>query len=82
MKQYIFRDKDGKVALIAWPNWALIGWGSFSLLGRFTQWKQLAWIGTAFLLVWALLEIFLGVNYFRRALGLAVLVLTLGKLLA
>ena len=80
MMQRLFRDKAGRVVLIQWPNLPLIGWAGFSLLSRFTQWKQLAWIGTAFLLVWSLLEIFLGVNYFRRALGLAVLVLMLGKI--
>ena len=80
MTQRLFRDKAGKVVLAQWPNWALIGWAGFALLSRFTQWKQLTWVATGFLLAWAMMEIFQGVNYFRRLLGLTVLLLTIGPL--
>jgi len=78
MRQSFIKDKEGKVVLWQWPNLPLVGWAIFALLSHLTRWQPLAWIGTAFLVVWALLEIFRGVNYFRRALGLVVLLLMLG----
>ena len=78
MRQGFIKDKEGNIVLWQWPNMPLVGWAIFALLGRLTRWQPLTWIGTAFLFVWALLEIFRGVNYFRRGLGLIVLLLMLG----
>jgi hypothetical protein len=42
---------------------------------------DVAWtVGAVFLVVWALLELVRGVNYFRRALGLVVLLISIGGL--
>jgi hypothetical protein len=77
MTPTFFRDKTGQIVLWQWPNLPLLGWGLFALLSQIARWHQLAAVSTACLLVWALMEIFQGVNYFRRLLGLAILVLTL-----
>ncbi|WP_066425133.1 hypothetical protein [Anabaena sp. 4-3] len=73
-----FRDSDGNIVIAQMPNLPLIVWvvsGSLSLI--FTTGK----INTVFdvvangsLFTWAWMELFQGVNYFRRFLGLAVLI--------
>lgn len=66
------------------PNVWIIGWAVFDLAAIFISSKRIAsiaWsIGAAFLVIWALLELIRGVNYFRRALGLFVLLMTVGAL--
>ena len=80
MNHTFFRDKSGKIVLGQAPNSAIIGWAVFAALGYFTHLQLLGWIGTTFLLAWALMEIFQGVNYFRRLLGLTVLIYIITKL--
>lgn len=64
------------------PNLWLIGWAVLDIVAIFAPSKQvanIAWTGgAAVLIIWALLEITRGANYFRRALGAVVLLLTLG----
>jgi hypothetical protein len=73
-----FRDNDGKIVLAQMPNLPLIVWIVTSLLTLvFTSGKintALDVVATGSLFTWAWLELFQGVNYFRRALGLAVLI--------
>lgn len=76
----IWRDKQGRVVLWQRPNawiliWALAELTSF-LISRGKLTSVIHWIGSGALIIWALLEIFRGVNYFRRTLGLVVLVVT------
>jgi len=52
----------------------------FSLLVNGRLANILYWVGSAALITWSLLEIFKGVNYVRRALGLLVLVLAVASL--
>lgn len=80
MSQGFIRDKSGKVVLGQAPNKAIIGWAVFALLSYITHSQLLGWIGTTFLLAWAFMEIFQGVNYFRRLLGLIVLIYILNSL--
>ena len=74
----IFRDSTGKVVLAQPPNLPLMVWGAASLIqfivtsGKFHTGLEL--IGFGCLFTWAWQELFEGVNYFRRALGLIVLV--------
>ena len=80
----IWRDSDGKVVLWQMPNIWLVVWlvadvASF-LLGHGKLESALHWIGSGALIIWALLEIFQGVNYFRRALGAIVLLATLASI--
>lgn len=78
MLDKIFRDRDGKVVLAQMPNLPLIVWIVASLLRLiFTTGKVnigLEAIAFGSLFTWAWEELFQGVNYFRRALGLLVLV--------
>lgn len=72
-----FRDRNGRIVLGQRPNLPIIIWAVAWLL----QWPlsgrpaQYAWVaGTVALVVWAVLELGWGVTYFRRTLGLIVLV--------
>lgn len=72
-----WRDDKGNIVIWQWPNIWLIGWAiltfiSLVLTGSVS--KFFMWAGEASLLVWSLLEILKGVNYFRRLLGFVVLI--------
>ena len=72
----IWKDKKGSVVIWQNPNVFLIGWAVLTTLALFFPRRPgdiLAAVGLGILIIWCLLEIFRGVNYFRRALGLAVL---------
>lgn len=74
-----WKDPEGNVVLWQRPNVWFITW----IIGLTVSWflppseltASLRFMGFAALFVWALQEIFRGVNYFRRLLGLAILVL-------
>jgi hypothetical protein len=74
----IFRDQEGKVVLGQMPNLPIIIWTVASLLKLvFTTGSinfGLDIVASVSLITWAVLEIFQGVNYFRKALGLIVLI--------
>ncbi|MDZ8223140.1 hypothetical protein [Nostoc sp. ChiVER01] len=73
-----FRDDEGNIVIAQMPNLPLIVWIVTSLLtlvftsGKINTLLDLVAYGSLF--TWAWLELFQGVNYFRRALGLVVLV--------
>ncbi|QSJ20717.1 hypothetical protein JYQ62_09700 [Nostoc sp. UHCC 0702] len=73
-----FRDSNGNIVIAETPNLPLIVWIVTSLLALiFTTGKintVLEVLANGSLFTWAWLELFDGVNYFRRSLGLAVLV--------
>jgi hypothetical protein len=82
----VFHDSEGKIVLAQTPNLPLIVWIVASLLklifttGRVNIALDLLAFGSLF--TWAWQELFQGVNYFRRALGLVVLVaIIVGKIL-
>ncbi len=73
-----FRDSEGNVVLGQMPNLPILVWLTATLLsltptstGIHTGLQAIAF-GSLF--TWAWQELFEGVNYFRRALGLAVLI--------
>lgn len=72
-----FRDSEGKIVIAQPPNLPLIVWIVASLLklivttGKIYLVLDLVAFGVLF--TWAWEELFQGVNYFRRALGLIVL---------
>jgi hypothetical protein len=74
----IFRDSDGNIVLAQMPNLPIIVWITASLLklvlttGEINTGLDALAFGSLF--TWAWLELFQGVNYFRRALGLGVLI--------
>jgi hypothetical protein len=73
-----FRDSEGKIVIAQPPNLPLIVWIVASLLklivttGKINLGLDVVAFGSLF--TWAWEELFQGVNYFRRALGLIVLV--------
>lgn len=74
----IFRDREGEIVLAQTPNLPLIVWIVASLLklvfttGKISIGLEVIAFGSLF--TWAWEELFQGVNYFRKALGLIVLV--------
>ena len=74
----VFRDSEGKIVLAQMPNLPFIVWivASLSKLlfttGRISIGLEAIAFGALF--TWGWEELFQGVNYFRRALGLIVLV--------
>jgi hypothetical protein len=77
----IWRDVHGSVVIAQRPNIWLIIWLILEVVSLFVSSQHVAlvtwWLATAALSIWALLEIFRGVNYFRRILGLCVAILTI-----
>ena len=73
----IFYNQQGELALAAVPNPPLIIWAAATIAGHFFWHRALGLIALAAIVIWAFLEIFRGVNYFRRALGVVVLAVTL-----
>lgn len=73
----LFLDKNGRFVVAQFPNIPIIIWLATVILNRFVQVQTtntiLSIIGTFSLTTWALLEIYSGVNLFRKILGSAVL---------
>ena len=78
-----FRDSDGQIAIAQMPNLPILVWvGSVLLKLIFTSGQTYLLLDTiAFgtLFTWAWEELFQGVNYFRRGLGLLVLIGVIGS---
>ena len=76
-----FKDKNGRLALVAAPNSALIIWGTAAVASHLARHgilhSSLSLIAFIAIIAWSLLEIFQGINYFRRALGSFILALTI-----
>ena len=76
-----WHDKHGKFVVWQTPNWALIGWFICTVLHTVLPDSTIElWIGhlgKVFLIIWAVMEVTRGVNYFRRLLGLSVLLFAL-----
>ncbi|MDB5182790.1 MAG: hypothetical protein JWO47_574 [Candidatus Saccharibacteria bacterium] len=74
-----FKNKDGHFAIWQMPNIPLFTWLIATILAKVVQnGKTHDLVTTAAfgaLFAWALMEILTGVNYFRRILGLVVLVM-------
>lgn len=72
----IFRDQNGEIVIAQPPNLTLSVWIGASLLQLAITsepiHRGLEIVAFASLLTWSLQEMFAGVNYFRRGLGLGV----------
>src|ERR1017187_2847270 len=72
-----WKDRGGKVIIFQMPNAWLIAWTVLSFISLLSSSSRTAsifwWLSVASLVVWSLLEIFRGPNYFRRGLGIFVL---------
>ena len=74
-----WRDRQGRIVIWQTPNLWLIGWLVLTFISLLFSGRQadiFSWLGSAALIIWSLLEILKGASYFRRALGLLVLVLS------
>jgi lysylphosphatidylglycerol synthetase-like protein (DUF2156 family) len=75
-----WRDSNGDVTIMQFPNIYLATWIVLKLLMipiKTGFWHDVMWwFASIMLLVWAILELVAGVNYFRRVLGLIVAVPT------
>lgn len=72
-------DKDGKVTLAQSPNLPIVGWVVFKLISIPISNQPVKTgfesVATAFLFVWAYLEIVEGDSNFRRLLGVVIMIL-------
>ena len=79
----IWYDRRGKIVIYQNPNIWLIGWALLAFASMIAPRGNVSdifwWASSAVLAIWSLLELFKGVNYFRRALGLFVLLLTIAS---
>lgn len=77
----VWRDKHGNIVVYQRPNVLLIVWVVLTLASLFvptgTPESVVWWASLAVLALWAVLEVWKGVNYFRKALGVIVLLLIL-----
>lgn len=79
-----WKDHTGRVVLWQTPNVWLLVWAGFTTVSLFFTAHTadvLSWIASVALIVWSLFEVFRGVNYFRRLLGLTVLVFAVASLI-
>jgi sterol desaturase/sphingolipid hydroxylase (fatty acid hydroxylase superfamily) len=76
----LWRDRQGRIVIYQTPNIWLIAWMVLTFISLLSSSKTTAnvfwWLGCGVLVIWSLLEIFRGANYFRRALGAVVLLIT------
>ncbi len=74
----LFRDANGEIVIAQAPNLPLIVWLAASLLKLIDTNKDidlgLDILAAGSLFIWAIQELFQGVNYFRRGLGAIVLI--------
>lgn len=71
----IWKNKDGDVVIWQMPSIPLIAWAVLTIISIVTLGKAsnvFLWLGDAALVIWSVLEMVKGANYFRRVLGLVV----------
>ncbi|HSW91357.1 MAG TPA: hypothetical protein VLG09_01785 [Candidatus Saccharimonadales bacterium] len=81
---HFISGKDGRVHIIQWPNFPIIGWFLSmvvaTVLGSGPAKVGFSNLSLAFLAIWSYLEVTQGLSYFRRALGVIVGMLTVCSL--
>jgi uncharacterized membrane protein YGL010W len=79
----IFRSATGEIVIVQMPNLPILIWIVATILKIFFKTGKtnlgLDILATVALLIWAIQELFQGVNYFRRGLGLIVLIWLIGS---
>jgi predicted neutral ceramidase superfamily lipid hydrolase len=74
----LFRDSSGEIVIAQMPNLPIVIWAVASLLkivyktGRINLGLDI--LAFVSLFIWAIQELFQGVNYFRRGLGAIVII--------
>ncbi len=76
-----FKNKEGRVVLFQAPNVPIVIWVLSIVLNRIIKdqdiSRYLGYIGFGALIFWAGLEIVYGASYFRRTLGLVILLVAI-----
>jgi hypothetical protein len=75
-----WRNDRDEIVIWQTPNVFLIVWVVMTIASLFTNGKLadvFSWIGFIALIIWAALEMWKGVNYFRRLLGFVVFALAI-----
>jgi hypothetical protein len=74
----LWRDNHGKVVIWQWPSIPLYVWALCTAISLIVNKGSTAdvfyWVGEIALIGWAILEIWKGVNYFRKALGVVIII--------
>jgi hypothetical protein len=79
--RWLFEDRStGRIVVFQWPNIPLWIWIISGVVGLVVSAGWISVVGTVALAVWAVLEIWKGVNPFRRGLGAIVLLGILARL--
>ena len=82
----LIKDKHGNVVITQLPNLALLSFFLFSILGLIFRNGNISYAFKALsfgsIFTWSWMEIFSGVNYFRRILGLIVMIGSIGSFIA
>lgn len=68
-----FKDKDGRWVVGQFPNALISIWAVLLVTNLFMHNPHVSSLQSAVLFAWAYLELTQGVNYFRKTLGAAVL---------
>jgi hypothetical protein len=78
-EQKFWEDKKGRIVIWQKPNIWLIIWFAALVLNWFAPYgiiyKTLGTISLIALVIWSVLEVLSGVNYFRRIIGLLILLI-------
>ncbi|PLS81589.1 hypothetical protein CYG49_01675 [Candidatus Saccharibacteria bacterium] len=76
-KDRFFKDSKGNVVITQPPNFPLIAWAVLKVTSLLPWQGDISngfnLLSSAFLFVWAYLELTAGVNHFRKSLGVLVL---------
>jgi hypothetical protein len=74
----LFKDRDGNIVIWQRPNIALAGWLVFKLASALAPAGTIKVgfdrISSAFIFAWAFLEITCGRSFFRRGLGVIIMI--------
>lgn len=73
-----FKNKEGKVVIGQWPNIPIIAYFTCTILSKILTQGSVHSLFTTLafgtLFTWAWLEIFYGISYFRRTMGVIVII--------
>lgn len=76
------RDKDGQVVVFEKPNLPIIVWVVFTVIAKISSGtieRTAEHMAFGAILIWSCMEIFAGRSYFRRLLGLTILLVAINQ---
>ena len=76
-----WHDKNGDLVVLQWPNKTIVAWFITFVLSEVIHTQPfkfvLSWTAFVLLVIWSVREIRGGVNYFRRSIGVLILLLAI-----